>query len=47
MKLVKTTRKVIISVSQDITCCIERKINYAYSQDVFYIAHEEIAPKGS
>lgn len=47
VKLVKTPRKVIISVSQDVTCYIERKINYTYSQGVFYIAYEENAPKGS
>lgn len=45
MKLVKTPHKVIISVSQDVACCIERKINYSHG--VFYIAYEEIAPKGS
>lgn len=46
MKLVKTTCKVIISVRQDITYCIERKMNYT-SQGAFYIAYEEMAPKGS
>lgn len=45
MKLVKTTHKLVISVSQDISCCTERKINCTYSQGVFYIAHEEVAPK--